>query len=215
MIENHEKFSCDQCNLDFFDNNSFQIHWMIHVWNNTPSEYTNYCRICNVTVDSDKELAKHLLDEHKIHKCTKHDNCPKLFSSKVAYYHHVHKPKSLCQFQCQICNRNFGTEENLNAHVRGHMKPKLYQCSECRKRFATLSALKVHYRMHSGERPFACQYCDKRFAYSHHRKMHERTHTGETPYKCDICSSRFRDCSTLREHIRRHVKNQNKNSEEN
>ena len=58
--------------------------------------------------------------------------------------------------QCEICNRNFKTKQNLNSHIASvHEKKKPYQCEICDKAFTEKSKMKLHAAsVHEKKKPF-------------------------------------------------------------
>ncbi|BAB08230.1 zinc finger protein-like [Arabidopsis thaliana] len=121
-------------------------------------------------------------------------------------------PKSLMatnRFFCEICNKGFQREQNLQLHKRGHnlpwklkqktnknqVKKKVYICPEksCvhhdpARALGDLTGIKKHFSRKHGEKKWKCDKCSKKYAVISDWKAHNK-----------ICGSReFRcDCGTL------------------
>ena len=109
-------------------------------------------------------------------------------------------------FQCEFCDKNFGSRASLNAHLITHNSEKKdFQCKTCGKFASSKAALVKHHRVHTGEKPFVCESCPAAFADQSALKVHRRTHTGEKPYQCVYCPSSFSTNQMRKVHERRHT----------
>lgn len=117
------------------------------------------------------------------------------------------------RFVCEICNKGFQRDQNLQLHRRGHNLPwKLRQRSttEAKKRvyicpeptcvhhnparaLGDLTGIKKHYSRKHGEKKWKCDKCSKKYAVQSDWKAHQKT-CGTREYKCDCGTifSRFR-----------------------
>ncbi|CAH9140610.1 unnamed protein product [Cuscuta epithymum] len=113
------------------------------------------------------------------------------------------------RFVCEICNKGFQRDQNLQLHRRGHNLPwKLKQRSskENRKRvyvcpepacvhhhpsraLGDLTGIKKHYCRKHGEKKWKCQKCSKFYAVQSDWKAHSKT-CGTREYRCD-CGTLF------------------------
>ncbi|KAK4418163.1 Zinc finger protein GAI-ASSOCIATED FACTOR 1 [Sesamum alatum] len=113
------------------------------------------------------------------------------------------------RFVCEICNKGFQRDQNLQLHRRGHNLPwKLRQraTTEVRKRvyicpepscvhhnparaLGDLTGIKKHYSRKHGEKKWKCDKCSKRYAVQSDWKAHQKT-CGTREYKCD-CGTIF------------------------
>ncbi|KAL7084240.1 hypothetical protein ACP275_14G213000 [Erythranthe tilingii] len=113
------------------------------------------------------------------------------------------------RFVCEICNKGFQRDQNLQLHRRGHNLPwKLKQrnSNENRKRayvcpeptcvhhhpsraLGDLTGIKKHYCRKHGEKKWKCEKCDKIYAVRSDWKAHSKT-CGTREYKCD-CGTLF------------------------
>ncbi|KAJ8547445.1 hypothetical protein K7X08_011031 [Anisodus acutangulus] len=113
------------------------------------------------------------------------------------------------RFVCEICNKGFQRDQNLQLHRRGHNLPwKLRQrtSNEVRKRvyicpeptcvhhnparaLGDLTGIKKHYSRKHGEKKWKCDKCSKKYAVQSDWKAHQKT-CGTREYKCD-CGTIF------------------------
>lgn len=113
------------------------------------------------------------------------------------------------RFMCEICNKGFQRDQNLQLHRRGHNLPwKLRQRSsqEIRKRvyicpepscvyhdparaLGDLTGIKKHFCRKHGEKKWKCEKCSKRYAVQSDWKAHMKT-CGTREYRCD-CGTLF------------------------
>ncbi|XP_020254322.1 protein indeterminate-domain 1-like, partial [Asparagus officinalis] len=113
------------------------------------------------------------------------------------------------RFVCEICNKGFQRDQNLQLHRRGHNLPwKLRQrtTSEVRKRayicpepgcvhhnparaLGDLTGIKKHFCRKHGEKKWKCEKCSKKYAVQSDWKAHVKT-CGTREYKCD-CGTIF------------------------
>ncbi|KAL5704529.1 hypothetical protein ACHQM5_022942 [Ranunculus cassubicifolius] len=121
-------------------------------------------------------------------------------------------PKTLMatnRFVCEICNKGFQRDQNLQLHRRGHNLPwKLRQRSttEIRKRvyvcpetscvhhdpsraLGDLTGIKKHFCRKHGEKKWKCEKCSKKYAVQSDWKAHLKT-CGTREYRCD-CGTLF------------------------
>ncbi|KZV35156.1 zinc finger protein JACKDAW-like [Dorcoceras hygrometricum] len=121
-------------------------------------------------------------------------------------------PKSLMatnRFICEICNKGFQRDQNLQLHRRGHnlpwklkqrtnkeVKKKVYICPEktCvhhdpSRALGDLTGIKKHYSRKHGEKKWKCEKCSKKYAVQSDWKAHSKI-CGTREYKCD-CGTLF------------------------
>ncbi|KAL1558129.1 zinc finger protein BALDIBIS-like [Salvia divinorum] len=122
-------------------------------------------------------------------------------------------PKSLMatnRFVCEICNKGFQRDQNLQLHRRGHNLPwklkqrnkeevvrkKVYICPEktCAhhhpsRALGDLTGIKKHYSRKHGEKKWKCDKCSKKYAVMSDWKAHNKI-CGTREYKCD-CGTLF------------------------
>ncbi|KMT04894.1 hypothetical protein BVRB_7g170610 [Beta vulgaris subsp. vulgaris] len=121
-------------------------------------------------------------------------------------------PKSLLatnRFVCEICNKGFQRDQNLQLHRRGHNLPwklkqrtnkevrkKVYVCPEpsCvhhdpSRALGDLTGIKKHFCRKHGEKKWKCDKCSKRYAVQSDWKAHSKV-CGTREYRCD-CGTLF------------------------
>ncbi|XVE88711.1 hypothetical protein DITRI_Ditri19aG0090800 [Diplodiscus trichospermus] len=121
-------------------------------------------------------------------------------------------PKTLMaknRFVCEICNKGFQRDQNLQLHRRGHNLPwklkqrinkevrkKVYVCPEpsCvhhdpSRALGDLTGIKKHFSRKHGEKKWKCEKCSKRYAVQSDLKAHSKT-CGTREYRCD-CGTLF------------------------
>ena len=134
-------------------------------------------------------------------------------------------PKSLLatnRFVCEICNKGFQRDQNLQLHRRGHnlpwklkqrtnkeVKKKVYVCPEpsCvhhdpSRALGDLTGIKKHFCRKHGEKKWKCDKCSKRYAVQSDWKAHSKV-CGTREYRCDCGTlfSRYNSYSLIVLHI--------------
>ncbi|KAG6485681.1 protein indeterminate-domain 11-like [Zingiber officinale] len=120
-------------------------------------------------------------------------------------------PKTLMatnRFVCEICNKGFQRDQNLQLHRRGHnlpwklkqrpkeVKKKVYICPEqtCvhhdpSRALGDLTGIKKHFSRKHGEKKWKCDKCSKKYAVQSDWKAHSKI-CGTKEYRCD-CGTLF------------------------
>lgn len=113
------------------------------------------------------------------------------------------------RFLCEICNKGFQRDQNLQLHRRGHnlpwklkqktnkeMKKKVFLCPEesCvhhdpSRALGDLTGIKKHYFRKHGEKKWKCEKCSKKYAVHSDWKAHSKI-CGTREYKCQ-CGTLF------------------------
>ncbi|XP_021839373.1 zinc finger protein GAI-ASSOCIATED FACTOR 1 [Spinacia oleracea] len=124
----------------------------------------------------------------------------------------VLSPKTLMatnRFVCEICNKGFQRDQNLQLHRRGHnlpwklrqrsskeVKKRVYVCPEVScvhhdpsRALGDLTGIKKHYSRKHGEKKWKCEKCSKKYAVQSDWKAHIKI-CGTREYKCD-CGTLF------------------------
>ncbi|KAF8398816.1 hypothetical protein HHK36_014676 [Tetracentron sinense] len=121
-------------------------------------------------------------------------------------------PGTPSKFICEVCNKGFQREQNLQLHRRGHnlpwklkqkttkeVKRKVYLCPEptCvhhdpSRALGDLTGIKKHFCRKHGEKKWKCDKCSKRYAVQSDWKAHSKT-CGTREYRCD-CGTLFSRC---------------------
>ncbi|RWW90159.1 hypothetical protein BHE74_00000693 [Ensete ventricosum] len=120
-------------------------------------------------------------------------------------------PKTLMatnRFVCEICNKGFQRDQNLQLHRRGHNLPwklkqrskearkKVYVCPEVTcvhhepsRALGDLTGIKKHFSRKHGEKKWKCDKCSKKYAVQSDWKAHYKI-CGTREYRCD-CGTLF------------------------
>ena len=121
-------------------------------------------------------------------------------------------PKTLMatnRFVCEICNKGFQRDQNLQLHRRGHnlpwklrqrsskeVKKRVYVCPEqsCvhhdpSRALGDLTGIKKHFCRKHGEKKWKCDKCLKKYTVQSDWKAHSKI-CGTREYKCD-CGTLF------------------------
>ncbi|KAI3966190.1 hypothetical protein MKW92_008006 [Papaver armeniacum] len=121
-------------------------------------------------------------------------------------------PKTLMatnRFVCEICNKGFQRDQNLQLHRRGHNLPwklrqrtnkeirkRVYVCPELScvhhdptRALGDLTGIKKHFCRKHGEKKYKCDKCSKKYAVQSDWKAHQKT-CGTKEYKC-ACGTLF------------------------
>ncbi|KAD3338272.1 hypothetical protein E3N88_33793 [Mikania micrantha] len=122
-------------------------------------------------------------------------------------------PKTLMatnRFVCEICNKGFQRDQNLQLHRRGHnlpwklkqrnnkdeIKKRAYVCPELScvhhhpsRALGDLTGIKKHFCRKHGEKKWKCDKCSKIYAVQSDWKAHSKT-CGTREYRCD-CGTLF------------------------
>ncbi|XP_022730360.1 protein indeterminate-domain 9-like isoform X2 [Durio zibethinus] len=113
------------------------------------------------------------------------------------------------RFLCEICNKGFQRDQNLQLHRRGHNLPwklkqrtnkevrkKVYICPEktCvhhdpSRALGDLTGIKKHFSRKHGEKKWKCEKCSKKYAVQSDWKAHSKI-CGTREYRCD-CGTLF------------------------
>lgn len=113
------------------------------------------------------------------------------------------------KYVCEICNKGFQRDQNLQLHRRGHNLPwklrqrssteiikRVYICPEptCvhhnpARALGDLTGIKKHFSRKHGEKKWKCDKCSKRYAVQCDWKAHSKI-CGTKEYKCD-CGTIF------------------------
>ncbi|XP_024318237.1 protein indeterminate-domain 9 isoform X2 [Brachypodium distachyon] len=101
------------------------------------------------------------------------------------------------RFVCEICNKGFQRDQNLQLHRRGHNLPwKLRQRSSSlqaphscvhhdpARALGDLTGIKKHFSRKHGEKRWKCERCGKRYAVHSDWKAHVKN-CGTREYRCD------------------------------
>ena len=109
-------------------------------------------------------------------------------------------------FTCEYCSANYSNYMDLNRHKRKDCEGKSFVCDgHCDRKFGTEILLKAHLR--AIKMKFACDICDKKFQTSSFLKIHNASlHSLLRPFKCPQCGMTFKLKTGLAGHLHTHGK---------
>lgn len=174
------------------------------------------CRFCSRKFMHLSSLTRHIRRMHdqsflpKVERENRENvSCPvckqTFLRTSLASHLQTHSGKK--PYSCDICNKNFTTKWNLNAHRWIHMSRKLkpHKCKLCNAAFVHLTDLQAHERSHSKTRPFSCNHCGKQFIHQYNCIRHVREHEQEKRFTCEVCKKTFHRSYYLSEHLKIHT----------
>ncbi|CAA6660935.1 unnamed protein product [Spirodela intermedia] len=108
-------------------------------------------------------------------------------------------PKTLLatnRFVCEICNKGFQRDQNLQQRNSKEVRKKVYICPEVTcvhhepsRALGDLTGIKKHFSRKHGEKKWKCDKCSKKYAVQSDWKAHSKT-CGTREYRCD-CGTLF------------------------
>ena len=137
-----------------------------------------------------------------IHECAQSDYQTPLISVLV---HHTKTQAAEKRHLCELCQKKFDRKSTLNRHVLVHQDIKRFQCDKCDYNTVTKQNLGKHYNLfHTGVRPFECDECDYSTIDRVSLGRHKMLHTGEKPFSCTQCNYKARQGVHLTRHMLSH-----------
>ena len=94
------------------------------------------------------------------------------------------------KFVCNICDKNFDTNNLLKLHERNH-KEALFKCSICEKAFKFAGSFNTHQDSHN--KSLKCEICDFVLSSESHIKRHQREfhYNVIKKYECGTCAKPY------------------------
>ena len=189
--------TCRQCD-QVFSTRQCLIRHIERRHKPTALQYT--CQICHKKFNSEKMLTKHT-QQHETRTCKL---CNKSFMQLAKLKKHMkeHTQQSLA---CTYCNLQCTSIQALISHINSHKRVKpQYICDVCNKSYANNRNLEVHKRIHTGERPHVCQNCNKSFSVRSNMIAHRELCLGQCKFNCSICNRGFPLESLYKRHMDEH-----------
>ena len=188
---------------------------------NTRFEESISCQYCNRLFFDKQKKKRHIEIVHKrnpdfLYRC---NDCSKAYGSKQALGYHmnrIHEEVNL-EIPCDICEKTFCMEQNLDDHMREVHRNLKYDCHLCPAEFKRQSNLNHHYEVKHNTilnnfyldsnseifEYFECDQCDhktrEKRTLTHHIKFVH--HKNEQPVlSCDMCNFCTIERKTLNHH---------------
>ena len=168
------KFWCEICKKAFTKKSNLLSHIGLH----DKSVRKHKCSECLETFAWKSSLNRHIEKKHSgLHTLYSCSWCDKTYKAQSVMKDHIRRDHALeRKYQCDLCDKAFFKQNDLNYHKRLHLSLKPYECNQCGKSFSHLSHLHRHNRIHTGEKPYSCTDCGKQFNQSSALKTHKNTH---------------------------------------
>jgi len=168
------KFWCEICKKAFSKKSNLLSHIGLH----DKSVRKHKCSQCLETFAWKSSLNRHIEKKHSgLHSLYSCSWCEKTYKAQSVMKDHIRRDHALeRKYQCDLCDKAFFKQNDLNYHKRLHLSLKPYECNQCGKSFSHLSHLHRHNRIHTGEKPYSCKDCGKQFNQSSALKSHKNTH---------------------------------------
>lgn len=197
---------CFICKKTFGDRRALRRHRIMH---QTTAEYP--CTACDKKFKYKTSLNLHMRKhkEDRKYVCT---ICSRAFFTKAELEAHKSVHVSEKTFKCH-CGKAFKSQHLLRVHLPRHTEEteKKFACDLCEKKFITNAELQIHGRSHSVAKPYACDKCKKSFKSENYLSFHKRGHSDNAKrYTCTICPKDFKQLSVFKNHmIKVHQKKKN------
>lgn len=201
---NKTPLKCIDCNFIY----KYKTQIIAHSNKQHLNLYPHLCDLCGQRFVS-KDVLNYHSNKHKmLFHCS---YCNKQFKDQNSLNSHI----PLCQtternYQCDLCNINFTTQEKVVFHRRKHFS-KNFACKFCPKKYWTKSELNLHSkRLHSDKleeipiRIYQCSMCELNFNSKKCLKQHTVSHDDNSMHICRLCSATFKSKINYYGHIRRH-----------
>ena len=201
------RHSCEICKIEFKCKGLLKAHLLVHT-----EERPYFHSICNKERDIQFEKKSHMITYMN-----------KAIHSQLLYHpgnasiecHHYGQRSPLLQYllehnsdshldsNCNICNRKFRLNTDLDSHMAAQHSQ--YLCGICNKECASQSVLERHVFTHSKEKRFTCSVCNKKYSSKSSLRIHMYSHTGEVKYICSVCGKIFTSKNILNNHMYTHT----------
>ena len=188
-VNKFRPYGCDNCPLRFWDEFALERHMIIHSEAviqskiKHPDEHHYVCVICLATAKQYDDLFTHMRSHKDEIDITE-------------------------AIVCQLCNKSFGSLQNIIRHARTHDENATHQCVKCCKSFGMGEDFIDHMLRHDNYKPYSCDQCEKSFLKLHklraHMAVHEETEL-EKPFLCSLCGKAFAEQDYLKRHMLRHT----------
>ena len=203
------RFSCDECDEEFYDNSSRKLHMKVK------HTQAMQCQICNKVYPNQRAMEIHTrthLNSSETHIC---EVCSIELKTKEGLKLHLKKhrdgdKRKNYKYKCSQCNGHVGrfqTEEFLQKHTLKFHSGVQYICSQCPLSFNSPTLRNCHENVHK-EKTIQCDECEKTFSGQYKLRAHKRNvHNIVVDQICPHCGEGFRSTNmeSFRAHVNRHT----------
>lgn len=162
---------CVMCCQDFETQQSLKSHLRDHL----PFS----CGLCSVNFKTEENLMNHMSkshekDEVRLHRCTQCTASFKRFEHLKSHINYKHNTAER-PYSCDSCSYKSLTRQDLNSHMKTHMKSKDFTCRLCNFVASKLSIIKSHLKsVHNTEDYYFCYICSQGFKYNQEFTQHQK-----------------------------------------
>lgn len=208
---------CNTCNKIFIDENSYNIHLMIH---EDEGDLTQPIEVPPGAVIMQSSIKISGMPESKSSKImdVPHDefswncgHCQERFLQQDACNFHL-LMKHTSAFVCPVDKRDFSGFKAMSLfchHLRNkhsELFPDLtFSCTFCKREFPSIYD-KLSHMKNCSVKKFSCDHCGKKFFRKSELSNHLKFVSGELCYPCLICSKKFETNTDMKIHMRCHTK---------
>lgn len=121
-------------------------------------------------------------------------------------------------YGCQICDKNYSSEESLQRHLQSHQSVSDFSCNLCGLEYLSYESLKVHKQTHEKKKALKCFKCIMTFQtqleFESHQQEHwaiemnnkpKKTNYKDKPLTCEVCGKWTRGKWWYDVHMRTHT----------
>ncbi|XP_055627776.1 transcription factor grauzone-like [Toxorhynchites rutilus septentrionalis] len=188
------------CNSRFYDITRLREHIRVHM--DPATFHCSDCKrnFCSKTTLLSHRLLLHLPNDQRSFSC---ELCPKKFAKQYHLKTHMLTHKTVKDFPCQNCDKQFSSKGALTIHLKNiHRRANEGMCDICSKVLKSRSALTVHRAEHFNTKRILCTTCGKWFKNEISLKKHKIRHQEETKnIVCGTCGKRSPNTHALKKHI--------------
>lgn len=184
-------FTCRMCSKSFTQKANLQRHILSHTEHSKEellialNEIPNESEVNNAINESLTEAMSVVMEQ------------------KPQFENH-HEQKA--EYQCEVCNKTFKQNVQLQKHMLTHSGSRPFQCYVCGKSFRQRASLQKHYSVHNnGTNSFVCQTCNRLFVSQTNLQRHMLVHAAPGENQCYLCDQKFNTTDNLERHFSEHI----------
>ncbi|KAG4079967.1 hypothetical protein HA402_006279 [Bradysia odoriphaga] len=222
-------FTCVFCPIKFKDAAEFSIHYIVHV--KEVFEIKTETEVCvlepNVEIDEPQFQSTEIKSEPSSDAINDDSKViTKLDFEKVqpenVLDRSIKSPRTSSKtnakesdkkfdhpHRCNVCSQEFILKSALDRHTESHgigLFPSRFECDICGSKVKLKKDLRTHMRRKHIEDKIPCTICGKVFCRKNYLSEHMKTHVKpeNRPFKCEICRKGFVTAKDVEAHMKRH-----------